>query len=195
MLKKYFKNKSKLSIAIDIFIVVVLILLLIPGTRKYTAATIIKATMIVHQPKVNKDKPVVNADAYSWQLQDMTGERIKFGRYKDKVVFINLWATWCPPCIAELPDLQKLYDDYGDRVEFLFISNESQSVINTFLEEKQFTLPAYIPLTDYPIDFTTNSIPTSYLINKKGEIVIAKKGVAQWNSKRVRGVLDVLVKE
>lgn len=195
MLKNYFKKKSKFSIAIDVLIGVMLILLLIPATRKNTLAFMIRVTLPIHQPRVDKDKAELKPETYDWQLQDMTGERISFSKFTDKVVFINLWATWCGPCIAEMPDLQKLYNDYGDRVEFLFISNEPIIDINTFLDGQDFTIPAYTPISQYPVDFETNSIPTSYLINKKGEIVIAKKGVAKWNSKRIRGVLDILLQE
>ena len=193
MLKNYFKKKSKFAIAVDTFIVVMLILLVIPATRKNTAALIIKSTLIVHQPKVNKEKSQLNLETYNWQLQDLQGNTIPFEEFKNKVVFINLWATWCPPCIAELPDLQKLYNEYGDKVVFLFISNENPDKISAFLQKRGFNIPAYIPLSQYPADFETNSIPTSFLIDKKGEIVIGKKGVAKWNSKRIKGVLDALV--
>lgn len=195
MLKNYFKKKSKFSIAVDVLIGVMLILLLIPATRKSTVAFMIRVTLPIHQPRVDKEKPELKPDAYSWQLQDMTGEHISFNRFKNKVIFINLWATWCGPCIAEMPDLQKLYNDYGDRVEFMFISNEPKDVVSLFLEKKDFNLPTYMPLSQFPANFETNSIPTSFLINKKGEIVIAKKGVAKWNSKRMRGVLDVLIEQ
>jgi len=195
MLKNYFKKKSKFAIAVDIFIVVMLILLVIPATRKNTAALIIKSTLIVHQPKINKEKPQLNTETYNWQLQDLQGNTILFENLKNKVVFINLWATWCPPCIAELPDLQKLYNQYGDKVTFLFISNEDPAVISAFLEKRDFDIPAYIPVSQYPADFETNSIPTSFLIDKKGKIVIDKKGVAKWNSKRIKSVLDVLLNQ
>jgi thiol-disulfide isomerase/thioredoxin len=193
MLKNYFKKKSKFAIAVDAFIVVMLILLVIPATRKNTAALIIKSTLIIHQPKINKEKPKLNTETYNWQLQDLQGNTILLEEFKNKIVFINLWATWCPPCIAELPDLQKLYNKYGDKVVFLFISNESPEKISSFLKKREFNIPAYIPISQYPHDFETKSIPTSFLIDKKGKIVIDKKGVAKWNSKRIKNTLDILI--
>lgn len=195
MLKNYFKKKTKFAIAIDAAIGIVLLLLLIPATRKDMAALILKPTLFIHQPKVMANKTTLMPEAYAWQLKDMNGAQITFADFSDKVVFINLWATWCPPCIAEMPDLQNLYNDYGDKVAFLFISNEDTQVVKTFLENKKFTFPAYVPISQYPTDFETSSIPTSFLINKKGEIVISKAGVAKWNSQRIRGVLDVLINE
>ncbi len=195
MLKNYFKKKSKFSIAIDIVIGIMLLLLLIPATRKDMAGLMLKPTLFLHQPKVNSVKPKLNNEVYAWQLKDMYGKHLTYSQFANKVVFINLWATWCPPCIAELPDLQKLYNDYGDKVEFLFVSNENIKVISEFLQKKKYTLPAYTPISEYPVDFETRSIPTSFVINKDGEIVISKKGVAKWNSKRIRGVLDVLLEQ
>jgi thiol-disulfide isomerase/thioredoxin len=192
-LKNYFKKKTKFALIIDALMGIMLILFLIPATRKDMAALILKPTLFIHQPKVNDEKPALLPETYKWVLKDMTGERISISKFSDKVIFINLWATWCPPCIAEMPDLQKLYNDYGDKVEFLFVSNESTDVINSFLEKKKFTLPAYTPVSQYPSDFETQSIPTTFIINKKGEIVIRKAGVAQWNSKRMRGILDALI--
>lgn len=194
MLKNYFKKKSKLSIAIDVVIVIMLIFLLIPATRKQTAALILKPTLFLHQPRLMKDKVPLSAQAQQWQLQRADGTPVVFSDLEGKVVFVNFWATWCPPCIAEMPQLQKLYNDYGNQVEFLFISNEKSGTINAFMKEQGFTLPAYIPVTQYPNDFETSSIPTTFIINKKGEIVIEKKGVAQWNSTWIRGILDALLK-
>jgi hypothetical protein len=66
-------------------------------------------------------------------------------------------------------------------------------VVQKFINKKHYTLPTYRPITQYPADFETSSIPTTFVINKKGEVVIRRAGVAQWNSKRIRGVLDVLL--
>lgn len=195
MFKNYFKRKSKIGLAIDAAIAILFILLLIPATRKDVAAFIIKPTLFIHQPKVNKGKPIINKNTYDWTLQNMNGEKIKLSTYENNVLFINLWATWCPPCLAEMSDLQKLYNDYGDKVSFLLISNESNSKIKEFIAKKGYTLPVYSPLSQYPSDFETNSIPTTYVISKKGELIISQKGVAQWNSQKIRLILDALINQ
>jgi len=193
MLKNYFKKKTKLAIVIDVVIGIVLLLLLIPATRKDMAAIILKPTLFIHQPKVNKEKPVLMAESYNWKLQNQDGITLTLDDFRNKVLFINLWATWCPPCIAELPDLNKLYNDYREDVEFLFVSNEEIKVMSDFLTKKGFTIPVYTPINQYPVDFETSSIPTTFVVNKNGEIVIRKAGVAKWNSQRIRGVLDALI--
>ncbi|MBI9066607.1 MAG: TlpA family protein disulfide reductase [Salinivirgaceae bacterium] len=195
MFKNYLKKKSKIGLAVDAAIVILFILLLIPATRKEVAALILKPTLFIHQPKVNNNKPIISDNAYDWKLQNLAGEKIKLSTFENNVLIINLWATWCPPCIAEMPDLQRLYNDYGDKVSFLFVSNESDATIKEFIDKKGYTFPVYTPLTQYPNDFETNTIPTTYIISKKGELVINKTGVAQWNSKRIRQILDVLINQ
>lgn len=195
MLKKYLKKKTPIAIGIDVAIIIALILLAIPATRKDMAALILKPTLLIHQPKVNSNKPVLSTDSYEWKIANSDGITLKFDEFKGKVVFINLWATWCPPCIAEMPDLNKLYLDYADKVEFLFVSHEESAVVNDFIAKKGFSLPVYKPVTQYPADFETNSIPTTFVINKNGEIVISKSGVANWNSRKVRNILDILISQ
>ena len=193
MLKEYFKKKSKLSIVIDVAIGIMLLLLLIPGTRKDMAALILRPAIYIHQPKVKANKVKLKENTYNWKLQNVDGIVFTLHDFKDKVVFINLWATHCPPCIAEMPDLQKLYNDYGSKVEFLFVSNEEAEKVNRFMTKKKLSLPTYKPLSQYPDDFETSSIPTTFVVNKEGEIVIHKVGLAKWNSQRIRKVLDALI--
>lgn len=202
MLKNYFKKKSKFAIFIGKFAIfigiligIVLLLLMNPGTRKDMAVLVIKPTLFINQPTVKSDKKLLKDETYNWQLSSTNGDKIIFDDLKGKVVLVNLWATSCPPCIAEMPDFQKLYNDYGDEMEFLFISHENTDVIKMFLDKKGFSLPSYHPVTQYPADFEINSVPTTFVINKKGEIVISKKGVAHWNGKRMRGILDALIGE
>ncbi|MCK9205601.1 MAG: TlpA family protein disulfide reductase [Salinivirgaceae bacterium] len=193
--KNYFQKKSKFGLAIDILIGIMIIFLIIPATRKDMAALILKPTLFIHQPKLIKKRVAINPATYNWRLMQMDGTEIELNQFKDKVLFINFWATWCPPCIAEMPQLQKLYESYGDKAVFLFVSNEELPLVEQFIKSKEFTLPVYIPITQYPTDFDTNSLPTTFIVSKKGELVLAKYGVAQWNSKRIHKILDKLVEE
>ncbi len=194
-IKNYFAKKSKLGIAIDVAILTFLIFLAIPGTRKDAAALLLKPTLILHQPKVKKEKPVVAPTSYDWQLRTLEGKPVVLNAMADKVLFINLWATWCSPCLAEMPDLQALYEDYGDRVSFLFITNEKTAMVKEFMAEKEYSLPVFVPVTNYPAAFETNTLPTTFIVNKKGEIVVHHTGLAKWNSQRVRNVLDILIQQ
>lgn len=178
----------------NILIIGVLLLLIIPQTRKPIQIGINKAVALFSPSVVSEDnrKTLVN---YHWQLLSHKDTDFNLIEAKEKVVFINLWATWCPPCIAEMPSMQKLYDDYKDKVTFLFVSNEDSSVVTSFLERKEYNLPSYKPVSEIPKELFSKSIPATYILNKEGKIVVNKKGAANWNSNSVRSLLDTLLLE
>ncbi|SFU38664.1 Thiol-disulfide isomerase or thioredoxin [Pustulibacterium marinum] len=142
-----------------------------------------------------EDRKTLSKFDYDFRLQTLNGEQVKFNNFKGNVVIVNFWATWCPPCIAEMPSLQNLYNDYGDKVAFLFISNEESSVIASFLQKHEYDLPVYQNLQKVPSKLGHSSIPTTYLIDKNGSIVINKTGAADWNSGKTRSLLDELIAE
>ncbi len=195
MIKQYLKSKSILTHIIRGVIVVIVIFLLIPATRTSTFALILKPTLFIHQPKVLKNKIELSAQSNKWVLRSIDGTKKQLSDFNGKVIFINLWATWCAPCVAEIPALQNLYNHYQGQVEFLFISNESLDEINSFIKKRNVNLPVYQPITNYPFDFETNSLPTTFIIDKKGNIAVTKKGAAKWDSPRVRKILDQLIKQ
>lgn len=132
---------------------------------------------------------------YSWQLRKLDGANVNLKSSENRVVVINLWATWCPPCVAEMPSFQQLYNDYGDKVDFYFVSGEKRSVINSFLEKHAYILPVFQPLGEAPIVLNSQALPTTYIINNNGEILVNKTGVANWNSSKTRALLDKLLEE
>ena len=90
---------------------------------------------------------------------------------------------------------RKIYAVYKNKIEFVFVSNEQRSVINKFLKEKGYTFKVYHSVTQYPDSFDVSSIPRTFLIDKKGSIIIDKTGAANWNSQTVRHTIDLLLKE
>ncbi|TYA52521.1 TlpA family protein disulfide reductase [Formosa maritima] len=143
---------------------------------------------------VDEDKREQVTD-YNWELISDTGEPYNFNEVKRKVVVINFWATWCPPCIAEMPSLDALYKSYKEDVVFLFVSNENLETISNFISKNSYSFHVYRPKTAYPEPFDASAIPRTYILDKKGNIVIDKTGAANWNSEKVREQLDWLLKE
>lgn len=182
--KKNFKN--------ILFFVAVLILL-IPQTRTPIQVLIHKAIAFVKPVQVNESK-LTKIDNYNWELTDANNTIFNFEKAKGKVVLINFWATWCPPCIAEMPSMQALYNDYKDKVVFLFVTNDWFSEINPFLVKNHYTFKVYRPATDYPKFFNITTIPKTFLIDKNGNIIIDENGAADWNSAKIRATIDGLLK-
>ena len=168
-------------------------LLLIPQTRQPIQVLLHKSLALFSPSTIDESKQEV-IENYSWNLKNEEGTIYNFESTKGKVVLVNFWATWCPPCIAEMPSMQLLYDDYKDKIEFVFVSNEEFLVINEFVNKKEYTFDVYNPLTKYPEDFDVSSIPRTFLIDKNGRLVIDKTGAANWNSNAVRNQIDLLLK-
>lgn len=149
--------------------------------------------LIAFSPSVVSVEDTDVVGDYEWILEDMYGERVYFEDARGEVIVLNFWATWCPPCIAEMPSLQELYNAYGDQVKFMFVSQEEDEKIRAFLDKRGFDLPVYKPLSKIPPALYSRSIPATYVIDRDGRIRISKVGVADWNSDSVRGLLDELV--
>jgi len=132
---------------------------------------------------------------FNFALRSLDGKNTKLSNSEGKVIIVNNWATWCPPCIAEMPSLQSLYNDYKDKVDFYFISNEKKNVLKMWLKEKSYDLPVFQPMGPTPKQLNSNSIPTTYVINKKGTIIIEEVGAHDWNSHAFRDRLDGMIGE
>jgi len=151
-------------------------------------------TSRVENLEIPKDKRLKLTD-YNWKLVDNKGNEINFADYQGKVILINNWATWCPPCVAEMPSLQKLYDAYQDKIDFLFVAHDKPEKVSAFLQKRKMHIPVVFPQSEIPKLLQTPSIPTTFIIDKNGEIVVQKTGAADWNSKQVQQILDALIKE
>ncbi|MCB0463356.1 MAG: TlpA disulfide reductase family protein [Flavobacteriaceae bacterium] len=177
----------------DVIFLVIIALLIIPQTRQPIQIAL-HSVLSQFGPSVIEKEHQKKVSYASWKLRDLEGNELNYQDTKGKVVFVNLWATWCPPCIAEFQNIQYLYDDYGNDVLFLLVSDESQNTIQKFLDKKGYDIPIFNPLNNYPDDFNPRSIPRTYIIDKEGHIVVDKKGAANWNSDTVRKLLDELLK-
>lgn len=177
----------------NILLVIFILLMIIPQTRKPIQVAV-NRIFAFGPSEIAEEKREVLTD-YDWQLNILGGGTANFSEAKGEVIILNFWATWCPPCVAEMPSFQKLYDDYGDKVEFYFVSQENEEPLNRFLEKRGLDVPVYRSLTYIPEQLVSNSLPTTYVISRSGEIVVKKTGAADWNTKDFRELLEELLKE
>ena len=131
--------------------------------------------------------------SYEWVLESGKGNQLDFTELRGQVVLINYWATWCPPCVAEMPDLYELYNAYKEDVVFLFVAKDERKKVDQFIEKRQYAIPVYYILGQTPEPLQSQSLPTTFIISKEGRIVVAEKGAAKWNSSFTRDILDDLL--
>lgn len=175
-----------------IFTSIILILFLTPAG--FHLKVLIHKYINFSPSEIVIEKQVTLAN-YNWQLTDEKGAKIDFNEFKGKVVVLNFWATWCPPCVAEMESFQKLYSSYKNEAVFLFVANDKLKKVSTFMESNTYNFPNFFEASSTPPELVSSSIPATYVIDKKGNIVIEKKGAANWNSDYVRKVIDKLIKE
>lgn len=113
----------------------------------------------------------------------LDGQHVDLSALAGKVVVLNFWATWCPPCIREMPSLQAFYNKYqtSPHVEFLVVEVDNKpDLAQSFVEKNNFTFPVYSPAGMIPEAFLGQAIPTTVILNKKGEISYRHEGMSDF---------------
>ncbi len=191
--KNYFKKRKPFAIATDFLFWGLIILLVIPTTRVPVSAFFIRITSFAPSKLAAEKQYSVSDKTLKWELTDMSGKTVTFSKLLDKPVFVNIWATWCPPCRAELTGIQELYRQYKNKVHFLLLSDEPPEKVLAFARKHHYEDLPFFRYRVMPRDFYTSSIPATFIVSKKGKVVLTKKGAARWDSGKVKKLLDNLV--
>ncbi len=139
-------------------------------------------------PSVNS-LPELGRVEYDWLLYDLDGRSVRFSEFEGKTVFVNVWATWCPPCVMELPSIEKLHRsvDRSD-VAFVIVSREDGAIVKEFVDRQPLDLPLYV--TDsLPRELDGRSIPATFVLDERGVVVFRHLGPAQWGAEACREFL------
>lgn len=200
LIKKY-KNIVKYTVKIGAFLMIVMGLFVFSGklsymqnntnnsssSTEYSTGKDATNSNSEENDKSNgtasSNKPEENkTPAIDFELKDQYGKTHKLSDYKGKVVFLNFWATWCPPCKMEMPDIQKIYEKYekqGEKSEVVVLSVAAPNTqdekdidgIKAFLEENGYTYPVLMDDGGYTFGaYRISSLPTTFMIDKEGNV-------------------------
>lgn len=126
------------------------------------------------------------------RLTDLDGQPRSLRDFAGRPVFLNFWATWCRPCVAEMASIERLRATYGDQIVFLAVSHEPLETIRTFRREHDFSLEMARLENGY-IDVFVVSLPTTMLIDRTGRLIEEVEGARDWmqfnNQEKVRSLL------
>ncbi|MBU2998027.1 TlpA family protein disulfide reductase [Cellulophaga baltica] len=185
-----FLNKKKFFNLV--FIALLAVLLFTPVGFK--VKVLVNRLLSLNPSEIEKNEQLAISSS-NWLLTSQNGAKINFKTFKGNVVVINFWATWCPPCIAEMPDFNRLYTDYGDRVTFLFIANDKKEKVTSYLTDEGYDLPVYYKTSKEPQELYSKSIPATFIIGKNGGVVVSETGSKNWDGEKARLLLDRLLEE
>ncbi|ADL11561.1 TlpA family protein disulfide reductase [Acetohalobium arabaticum] len=134
-------------------------------------------------------KPKVDFKAPDFTLTDLNGKKVKLSDFKGQVVFLNFWATWCPPCRAEMPHIQEIHQEKGNKVKVLAVNvKESPKKVKEFMEKNGYNFTVLMDKTgEVANDYLVRGIPKTLIINQ--ERVITTEHVGSMNKTKMNNLL------
>ncbi len=163
-------------------------------TRRLLLATLafsLIATPIgaVHRVQIGKPAP-------DFSLPSLGGKKVTLSEFKGKAVFLNFWATWCPPCKDEMPSMEKIYREQKGKLEILAVSiDKGSKEVEAFKKEYDLSFPILLDPDNlvaalYELAF----VPTTYLIDRAGNVVFRETQYRDWTDPEARKLLDKVLK-
>lgn len=181
------KMLSTKNIFNGILITLFLVLIFVPSAK----ALVLEGLM-----KIGFFSPVTNTvrtegqdarDLSGIRFTDVKGKTVDLGDLKGKVIFLNFWATWCPPCLAEMPAVNKLYEKFGNDKDVVFILADADGDLKKsqhFMDRKGYALPVYSISSEIPDILFQGSLPTTVIFDKQGRISYNESGAANYNDQK-----------
>jgi thiol-disulfide isomerase/thioredoxin len=130
-------------------------------------------------------------------ITDSSGHSAELADLKGKIVVVNLWATWCEPCLREMPSLERLQSRLGERIAVLAVSEDrgGNKTVEPFIAKLGLkSVKIYIdPKSEVGHAFGARGLPTSFLIDREGKVLGRVEGAAEWDSPKILGVLEPLL--
>lgn len=191
-MNKIFNKKNGLNL---LFVAFFLVLIFVPAAK----ALMIRGLMEIGLFRPDMVQPETENKAINnlpeIKFKDATGKVVDLGSLKGKVVFLNFWATWCPPCLAEMPSVNKLYTQFKDDKDVVFILVDADSDFikaQQYMDRKGYQLPVYNAISSIPDVIFKGSLPTTVVFDKKGRISYQEAGAANYASSKFMAFIKKL---
>jgi thiol-disulfide isomerase/thioredoxin len=172
------------GMGILVLVAVVGIVVLMFAVRRIAGDATSEAAISAPAPELptRTPLPVFGMADRGWTFHTLDGTPATLADFKGRVVVLNFWATWCGPCVAEMPSLDRLHKALAaDAVTFVLVSNEDAPTIRAFLAKKTFSLTSYRSQASPPGLFASDSIPTTFIVAPDGRIIVRHVGMARWD--------------
>ena len=168
---------------------------LMGAISQVTGSALIETGLMDAQPDKEEASKEKEFD-FEFTIKDLQGNHVEMKNYKGKVIFLNMWATWCGPCRVEMPSIQNLYNKVDkDKIEFIMLSldtDENRAKVVKYVNDKSFSFPVFQPVEYLPKQLQVPSIPTTFIIGMDGKIKMKKVGTANYDTEEFKAFLDEL---
>lgn len=178
-----------------IFIALFFAVIFVPNAKAFLLKGLINIGFF--SPSIETYKVPVG-DLSGIRFSNIKGETIDLGNLKEKVIFLNFWATWCPPCRAEMPSINKLYTLFKNEknVVFIFADADGNLVKSTdFMKKHKYEMPVYKIDSEIPKQIFKGSLPTTIIFDKQGRISLNHEGMADYSNQKIIDFLKKLQNE
>jgi thiol-disulfide isomerase/thioredoxin len=143
------------------------------------------------QPRGNPAPPAL----YALEVRSMSGQRVSLESQRGHVVFLNFWATWCGPCRAEIPSMQRMINQFkGHDIFFACVTDETSKAVQAYIDKSQMDLPVYFG-DSAASKANIQGLPTTYILKKNGDVAATYLGGAQWDTPEMANFLTYLEKQ
>lgn len=128
----------------------------------------------------------------SFVMQDIKGQTVDLQQFKGRKVFVNLWASWCPPCRREMPSIQKLYHSVDtSKVSFVMLSLDDEfGKAKDYVRDNNLQLPVYYPGSQLPVLFNVNGIPATFIFDEHGALLKRIDGSDNYDTDEYRKLIQ-----
>lgn len=149
------------------------------------------------QPDISDKGESARSAATEMHLFDENGKQVSLSDFVGKTVFFNVWATWCPPCKAEMPGIQNLYEEVkNENVEFVMLSTDRDfELAKRYKKQNGYSFPIYRMGSNFPAALNGNSIPRTYVLDGEGAVRMEHTGMAQYDTEKFKGFLSEIIGE
>jgi thiol-disulfide isomerase/thioredoxin len=199
MIKKWLTKSNIINI---VFFLVMIVLIFSTDAKGIVIQGLMKIGLF--QPKIAEESNstatnnISNKAKTGVLFKNEDGKVYDLADFKGKVVFINFWATWCPPCIAEMPSINNMQKKFKDNKDVVILMVDADNQIEKsqkFMIKHQYDLKVFTPASQIPATLLGGALPTTVLLNKNGEIVFRHEGAADYENKDFQDYIEKLVKE
>ena len=184
-------NFLRKNIIYIVLTVVFLAFMLIKPLRNFVTEQIAMSPTVA---KVNNET-MLPAEVLDIDLKGINTSSTNLKNLRGKVLFLNFWGTWCPPCRTEWPTVQKLYDLRKDKLEFALIAmQDKEEDVKKFLKDNNYSVPVYIAESPLDPKILPQAFPTTYLIGKDGRILKKEDSSMDWSKDSILEFIDNVTK-